>query len=410
MLNIRVRPPELLRGAMGIETGREETDSGKSQVEARELDELVELARDRSIQSRSRLASVIGDLYTGQDHVLSDVDRQIMSDIIHQIIQDVEISVRKALAEQLSTLPNAHSKLLTALANDRIEVAHPILVKSEVIRDSELIEVVQYRTMEHQVAVAMRPSLSEPLSNALIKTGNQRVITALIENEGASIAEDDLRVLVDQAEEVPAYQSPLARRRDLSPSLARKLFWSVSAALREHLTSTYDLDPTELDENIETVVSGLIEAETNAEEAVSSEFDNIAPLRAKTDDFTIHPDQAKWLMGLLKEGEIASFMLGLGRFSRLRSNLLRRFVFEPGGEGLAIVCKAIGLDKLAFASILVQFRRGRLGDKHIETDEVTQAMAFFDSTTTETATALMRRWQRDPYYQNALRVVNDIKR
>lgn len=395
---------------MGIDTGSETTDSSDNQVDAHELDNLVELARDKSIQSRSRLASVIGDLYTGQDRVLSDVDRQIMSDIIHQIIQDVEISVRKALAEQLAVLPNAHSNLITALANDKIEVAHPILIKSEVLRDAELIEVVQYRTMEHQVAVAMRPSLSEPLSNALIKTGNQRVITALIENEGASIADDDLRVLVDQAEEVPAYQSPLARRQDLSPTLVKKLFWSVSAALREHLTATYELDPTELDESIESAVTGLLEAEENAEEAVSREFDNIAPLAAKTNDFTIHPEQAKWLMGLMKEGEIASFMLGLGRFSRLRSNLLQRFLFEPGGEGLAVVCKAIGLDKLTFASILVQFRRGRLGDKHIETDEITQAMAFFDTTTLENATALLRRWQRDPYYQNALRVVNDTKR
>lgn len=395
---------------MGSDKGSEAKDSVNSQVEARELDDLVELARDKSTKSRSRLASVIGDLYTGQDRVLSDVDRQIMSDIIHQIIKDVEISVRKALAEQLAVLPNAHSHLITALANDDFEVAHPILIKSEVIRDAELIEVVKYRTMEHQVAVAMRPTLSEPLSNALIKTGNQRVITALIENDGASIADDDLRALVEQAEEVQAYQSPLARRQDLSPALVKKLFWSVSAALREHLTSTYDLDPTDLDESIESAVTGLLKAEENAEENVSREFDNIAPLSAKTNDFTIHPEQAKWLMDLMKDGEIASFMLGLGRFSRLRSNLLQRFLFEPGGEGLAVVCRAIGLDKLAFASILVQFRRGRLGDKHIETDEITQAMAFFESTTLENATALLRRWQRDPYYQNALKAVDGTKR
>ncbi len=395
---------------MGIDRGSEARDNANNQVDSHELDDLVELARDKSTQSRSRLASVIGDLYTGQDRVLSDVDRQIMSDIIHQIIQDVEISVRKALAEQLADMPNAHSQLITALANDDFEVAHPILIKSEVIRDAELIEVVQYRTMEHQVAVAMRPTLSEPLSNALIKTGNQRVITALIENDGASIADDDLRALVDQVDEVPAYQSPLARRQDLSPALVKKLFWSVSAALREHLSATYDLDPSDLDKSIESAVTGLLKAEENADEAASRDFDSIAPLSAKTNDFTIHPEQAKWLMGLMKDGEIASFMLGLGRFSRLRSNLLQRFLFEPGGEGLAVVCKAIGLDKLAFASILVQFRRGRLGDKHIETNEITQAMAFFESTTLESATALLRRWQRDPYYQNALRVVNDTKR
>ncbi|WP_282609859.1 DUF2336 domain-containing protein [Pelagibius sp. Alg239-R121] len=394
---------------MGIETGKDTADGEKNHGTAPELNELVELARDKSSQSRARLATVIGDLYTGEERLLSDVDRQIMSDIIHQLIQEVELSVRKALAERLSTIPNAHSNLLNMLANDDIEVAHPILVHSEVMRDSELIEIVQFRTMEHQVAVAMRPTLSEPLSNALIKTGNQRVITALLENAGASIAEDDLRALVEQSREVASYQTPLTQRRDLPPALARKLFWSVSAALRDHLLANYDLDPSDLDENIVTAVRGLLEEDADEDSDASRAFDNIAPVMATTNDFVIHPDQATWLLGLLKEGEIPSFLLGLSRFSQLRVNLLRRILFEPGGEGLAIVCQALGLDKPAFASILVQFRHGRLGDKNIETDEITQAMAFFDNTTRENATALLRRWQRDPEYQNAMRIVSDAK-
>lgn len=395
---------------MGIETVKQSVNPvAEGRETAPELNELVELARDKSIQSRSRLATVIGDLYTGQERLLSEVDRQIMCDIIHQLIQEVELSVRKALAERLATIPNAHANLINMLANDDIEVAHPILVQSEVMQDSELIEIVQFRTMEHQVAVAMRPALSEPLSNALIKTGNQRVITALLENAGASIAEDDLHALVEQSKDVSSYQAPLTQRKDLPPGLARKLFWSVSAALREHLLANYDLDPSDLDESIVSTVRGLLEEETEETGQDKRNFDNIAPISGSTNDFTIHPDQANWLMGLLKEGEVPSFLLGLSRFSQLRVHLLRRILFEPGGQGLAIVCRALGLDKPAFASILVQFRQGRLGDKNIETNEITQAMTFFEKMTKENATALLRRWQRDPEYQNALRIVSDAK-
>lgn len=395
---------------MGIETGKSNASyDAEPRATAPQLNELVELARDKSIQSRSRLATVIGDLYTGQERLLSEVDRQIMCDIIHQLIQEVELSVRKALAERLATIPNAHSSLINMLANDDIEVAHPILVQSEVMQDSELIEIVQFRTMEHQVAVAMRPALSEPLSNALIKTGNQRVITALLENAGASIAEDDLHALAEISKDVPSYQAPLTQRKDLPEGLARKLFWSVSAALREHLLAHYDLDPSDLDENIVSTVHELLEDHTEDSSLEKRNFDNIAPLASSTNDFTIHPDQVTWLMGLMKEGEVSSFLLGLSRFSQLRVHLLRRILFEPGGQGLAVVCRALGLDKPAFASILVQFRHGRLGDKNIETDEVTQAMSFFDNTTPENATALLRRWQRDPEYQNALRIVSDAK-
>jgi uncharacterized protein (DUF2336 family) len=392
---------------MGSETDKKTAEVSK-RADAAELEALVELARDKSTASRSRLATVISDLYLGQDRLLSDADRQIMCDIIHGIIQDVEISVRKALAERLATVPNAHLSLLNMLANDDIEVAHPILIKSEVMRDTDLIEVVQYRTMEHQMAVAMRPTLSAPLSTALIKTGNQRVITCLLENLGATIDEDDLQTLVEQTGEVVAFQNPLAHRQDLPPVLAKKLFWSVSAALREHLIANYDLDAGELDEKIETTVKGLLGEDSGDEAGKDADRSSGAPAGTmSTNDFLIHPDQATWLMGLLRAGEVSSFLLAFGRFSRLRVNLLRRILFEPGGQGLAVICKAIGLDKPAFGSILVQFRHGRLGDKSVETDEITRALAFYEQTTLESATAVLRRWQRDPEYQNALRIVSN---
>jgi hypothetical protein len=89
--------------------------------------------------------------------------------------------------------------------------------------------------------------------------------------------------------------------------------------------------------------------------------------------------------------------------SRLRLPLVRRLLFEPGGEGLAIACKGIGLDKATFISIFIRFRQGRLGDKEVEAEELSRALSFFTLTSPDAARALMRRWQRDPDYLNALR-------
>ena len=50
-----------------------------------------------------------------------------MSDILRQLIHDVEMKVRRVLAELMASESDAPHDLIAALANDQIEVAHAIL-------------------------------------------------------------------------------------------------------------------------------------------------------------------------------------------------------------------------------------------------------------------------------------------
>ncbi len=196
-----------------------------------ELDELVRLARDKSQKSRTILVTTINDLYSDEEALLTEQDRAIMVDIIRQLIHEVEVSVRRTLAERLAEQEDAPEDLVVALANDEIEVAHAILIKSEVLKDPELIEIVQHRTMEHQVAIAIRPKLSEQVSDALVATDNEEVITALLSNKSALISNTTMGHLVEQSGRVIGYQKPLVHRHDLPNELAKKLYWAVQGIL-----------------------------------------------------------------------------------------------------------------------------------------------------------------------------------
>ncbi len=372
-----------------------------SALRAAELEDLVRLARDKSAKSRSVLFAAINDLYSDDEQLLSDQDRALMLDIIRRLIREVETSVRRALAERLAGRRDAPEDLVIALANDEIEVAHPILLKSEVLKDPELIEIVQHRTMEHQVAIAMRPAVSEDLSEALVETGNEPVITTLLSNQGAMISNSTMVHLVEQAGEVKSYQEPLVHRHDLSPELAKKLYWGVSAALRQHILDNFALDPSEVDEAMEETVRELMAKEAGV---VSTAATARKPAGGP-EDHDVHI-----LIRLLRHGEIAMFLDKFVSLSGLRLTLVRRLLFEPGGEGLAIACKGIGLDTYAFVSIFLRFRQGRLGDKSIEAHELSRALSFYNRTSLAAAQAVMRRWQRDPDYLNALRLVEQTRR
>jgi uncharacterized protein (DUF2336 family) len=363
---------------------------------AYELDELVRLARDKSQKSRSILVAAINDLYSGEDHLLTEQDQAIMVDIIRRLIHEVETSVRRTLAERLAEQPDAPKDLVVTLANCEIEVAHPILLKSEVLKDPELIEIVQHRTMEHQVAVAMRPNVSEQVSDALVQTNNEAVITTLLSNRNALISKSTMNDLVDQSGQVIGYQEPLVRRHDLPADLAKKLYWAVSAALRSHIVANFDLNPTDIDEAMEAAVHDAMGNKTNR-------IRKHGPSQDQTG--SISKQDLHVLIDLLRKGEVSMFLDKFTSLSKLRLTLVRRLLFEPGGEGLAIACKGIGLDKATFGSIFIRFRQGRLGDKEVEAEELSRALSFFSQTSPDAARALMRRWQRDPDYLNALRQV-----
>ncbi len=150
-----------------------------------EFKTLIDLAHDKSKQGRAALVTAITQLFDGQGLGLTAQDREMMTDIIVQVIKDVEASVRRSLADHFAERSDAPENLVIALANDDIEVAHPVLLRSKVLHDAELIEIVQHRTMEHQVAIAGRPLVSERVSDALVETGNDKVVTTLLENDGA---------------------------------------------------------------------------------------------------------------------------------------------------------------------------------------------------------------------------------
>jgi uncharacterized protein (DUF2336 family) len=78
---------------------------------------LLGLARDKSVEGRTRLVQIVGDLFFDTDTILRESERSIVSDILRQLIHNVEMKVRQVLAERMaseSDAPHDRIKLETA--------------------------------------------------------------------------------------------------------------------------------------------------------------------------------------------------------------------------------------------------------------------------------------------------------
>ncbi len=229
-----------------------------------EIASLIGLARRKSQAGRNSIFETVQDFFLQKNAALSDRERALMGDILRHLIYEVEMSVRKDVAARLAKRDDAPRELVLALGNDEIEVAHPLLIGSTVLHDADLIELVRHRTQAHQLAIAMRRSLPEVVSQSLVDTGDVSVITRLIENEDAKIFETLMDYLVAESKTVDSFQNPLVSRKDLPPDMARKMYWWVSAAVRQHIVENFSVDPNEIDDSIEDVVKDTIETEVVA--------------------------------------------------------------------------------------------------------------------------------------------------
>ena len=360
-------------------------------------DYLLQLARDKSMAGRQELAETISDLFLGDTKSLSDRERALTYDILSQVIHDVEMGVRRNISKQLAKLTNAPRDLVLMLANDDVEVAYPILAYNKVLQDADLIEVIRHRTLEHQLAIAIREDVSEAVSDALVQTGKERVVRTLLENHNAAISSSTMEYLVEQSRRIDSFHEPILNRGDLDPSLTQRMFMWVSAALRQYILDTYEMDPDLVDDMLEKAALESIGAQSQPRGSASKAQELVARL---ADDDAVTPEL---LVTLLQDGEIPLFMTMFQRLTGLRERLVKRLVFEPGGEGLAIACKSAGLGKAIFSSVFTLTRKARPGADKATRRDIRQVLNLYDHMTEDSAQHVVRRWQRNVGYLAAIR-------
>ena len=365
-----------------------------------DLQELLRLAQEVSSASRRALLSTVTDLFGERPEVLTERERALMSDILSKLLREVETAMRHDLAARVSDRPDAPRDLLPVLANEETDLVRPLLMKSTVLRDPELIEVVAHRTLQHQLAIAMRRIASAEAADGLLEGNNTDVIKALLENPNSKVAEATMDYLVEESRRVDSYQEPLVKRESLSPALDRRLSLWVAAALRSHILGRLDIDPTLLDDLLLTVVRHFASEGAPSDEGPERRRSAAAALAAQLDPKTQITPQG--MIHILRDGEVSLFEAALGRVTGLEPPRLHRVLYDPGGRSLAIVCRATGIEKPVFASLFLLSRKGRPSEKVTDPQEVAQVMALFDRIDPEAARYVLRLWQRDWAYQDAI--------
>ncbi len=365
---------------------------------AGDFERLVELAHDRAGHSRRILVENVADLFITSEGRLSERERALMTDILGKLISEVESVVRRHLAERFSRLPSVPRELVVQLANDEIEVARPVLLASRVLQDADLIEIVKQRSQEHRLAVAMREPLSEVVADALVDYGEEDVIEALIANHDAVLSRQALDYLVEESQRLDRFQEPLLHRPDLPAQLAHRMFWWVSASLRRHILSEYEIDEGLVD----SVIQDATRVAVRTPVAAMSETEELADRLALKGEIT-----ERFMVRTLRAGRVSLFVACLARLLGLDLRSAQRLVFDIDGAALAVAWRACDFGRESFATIYLVTRQAHDEVRTTDPALLTEMLGLFDSTTLERARAAVRYWMRDSDYFEAVAALEE---
>ena len=365
---------------------------------ATDVRKLLDLAHDRTTLGRSQLVSAIGDLMGDRGRILTLQERALINDILKKLIQDVARTVRKALAEKLALSPQAPREVAAILANDEFDIASPILLNSPLLEDEDLMEIVRHRTLSHRLAVAMRRSLTERVSDELVATNSIDVVKALLENHGAKISAATMTYLVEQSKTLDVYQEPLLRRSDLPADLAKRMYFWVSAALRQFIVDNFPVDPIELDLTLGAIAQEAARSVTST--SSDEPATNLARQLAERQDLT--PDI---IVETLRRGETPLFEAMLAERIGLKPIIARKLIYDSHGEGLVVACRAAGIDRSNFVTLFMLMQRARSDPMTRDPYLMSKSLELFDRLQSETAKKLVDRWTINPdYLKSVLRL------
>jgi uncharacterized protein (DUF2336 family) len=326
----------------------------------------------------------ITDLFIADSIRYSDDEITVFDDVLVRLTAEIEISARALLASRLAPIPNAPPNVIRKLAlDDEAEVACPVLARSERLDDATLVRCAGTKDQRHLLAIALRSSLSEAVTDILVDRGDRQVALTTAENSGARISDAGFSVLISRSHGDDHLAEIVGSRTELPPHLFLKLLATASRAVQ----MTLEAEHPQARREIYRVVA---EVSNRIQSAV----------RARSKDYAAAGAVVESLrdLGQLSESNVTEFAragkfeettVALARLCDLPIEVVERAMIQDRPETILILAKAAGMP-WACAKAILWLRVGKSG---ISTSEMEQCLASFQRLKPATAKQFVRFYQ-----------------
>ncbi|MCW5687926.1 MAG: DUF2336 domain-containing protein [Pseudolabrys sp.] len=199
--------------------------------------QFLQWVRHASPGERAEATSALARAYLHSD--LSPSDLAAAEGAMIMLLDDPSPLVRGALSQVFASAQKAPPVVVHALAADQPDVAIPVLSRSPLLSDEDLVDLFATASTDAQVAIASRALLSSPLAAAIAEVGSAQACLTLLENPDASIAIFSVDRIVERFGHLSAIREILMDRDDLPMATRQALLAKLSQTLAGFVTARH---------------------------------------------------------------------------------------------------------------------------------------------------------------------------
>jgi uncharacterized protein (DUF2336 family) len=318
---------------------------GSAKVSENLLDELQATLAHGTVARRVETLRRVTDLFINGAVDYSDDQIALFDDVFQCLIGHIETSAKALLAERLAPIDTAPSMTIRTLAlDDVIDIAGPVLSKSERLDEATLIEVARRKSPAHLKAISMRRFLSDALTDVLVARGNEDVVQSTVKNPGAQFSEDSLTELVGRAERDDDLAICVGLRPDLPRHHYLKLIAKASLSVRRKLEAA---NPGQAD----AVLGAVQEAAQRVRAATMTRQTEMARalVRSLHEDGRLNEHQ---VTAFAEQGKFDETNAGLAALANVPVAIAENMMIESRTEGVMILAKVAGMSWSSVRAII----------------------------------------------------------
>lgn len=352
-----------------------------------------EAAPEGGFRARHALLKRLADVVSLPASRINAFERAVTGDLLVEMLRLASADDRRRVAQRLAPLSDLPNALARMLLRDEPGVAGLLIEHCASLTDADLVACARDTGPEHRALMAGRRILSEVVSETLLSFGESDVIEAVLRNTTARLSQTAIEGVVSLSRAESQLCAHVLRRPELRPSGAYVMFWWCGPEDRRTILQRFAVSREVLQEVSEDVFA--MAAEENWQDPVSRKALQFIERRQRN-----RAAIAKSPYGGLEQAVAAAASGGLNRevateiayLSGIKPITGAKILGDPGGEPLAILCKATGLGKSDLHNLWRSMRRPETMDDGSVHPAWERVQITYDMLAVDRAQTVLRYW------------------
>jgi uncharacterized protein (DUF2336 family) len=317
-------------------------------------------SRGANATQRAESAREVARAYLHAD--LDVHDRGAAERALMAMLDDPSPLVRRAVADAMACAATASRALILTLACDQSDIAAPVLSRSPLLTDADLIDCAAIGDAFAQSAIALRARVSAAVCTAIAEIGVREAVIALAVNTCADVPEFALRRMISRFGDDGEVREALLSRPLLPATVRNELVDATAVDLSAFVVACGWLSKERADRLTREErdrANVVIAVETAATEARQSLRDLAAHLCAAG-----HLTTSLLLRALLS-GDRSLLVVALAELSGLGEHRVEGIVRDFHGAGFVALYRRTGLPEKYF----IAFRAALAAQDHMGVEQ-----------------------------------------